>query len=177
MQAGPNSHLAGHLSSNFKMSLARWRKSAHPGKGARQKNNAISTRTTMSDNMTAEAGSPKKMKKIARKATKIKQKKEAEGATKTHDEAVVKPAALVLKGQRIAEDWPHRPDQGDDIEELQKRLDANVEVYHHGIFDILSDAAMIHLAPILIALSGKKKDKRRTRCHSCRSCTQNTISC
>jgi hypothetical protein len=89
--------------------------------------------------------------------------KEAEGATKTYDEAVVKLANVILKGKRIAESWSPRKDQDDGIKQLRKRLAADVERFGNSIFDILSDAAMTRLAPILIALSGKKKDnKNRT---------------
>jgi hypothetical protein len=72
--------------------------------------------------------------------------KEAEGATKTYDEAVVKPANV--KGKRIAESWSPHKDQSDGIKELRKRLAADVECFGNSIFDILSDAAMIRLAPI-----------------------------
>jgi hypothetical protein len=105
-------------------------------------------------------GSLKKKKKAARKEQEKKVAKEAEGATKTYDEAVVLLADVILKGKRIAESWSPRKDQDDGIKELQKRLVADVERFDNSTFDILGDAAMSRLAPILIALSGKKKDKR-----------------
>jgi hypothetical protein len=100
------------------------------------------------------------MKKAARKATKSKEAKGAEGATKDHDEFEVALAALVLKRKRIAKTWLRRPDQDDGIEVLRERLDADVDISDHSTFDILSDTAVIRLAPILIKLSGKKKSKR-----------------
>ena len=83
------------------MFLAR-RQSAHPGKGA----GADKQRdfdNDYNDNKNKEDGSPKKKKKAARKEQEKKVAKEAEGATKTYDEAVVKLANVILKGKRIAE--------------------------------------------------------------------------
>jgi hypothetical protein len=112
------------------------------------------------DYKTGEGGSANKKKKAERKATKLKEAKEAEGATKDHDEAVVKLTALAIKSKRIAESWPERPDQDDGIEVLRERPDADVDIPDHSIFDMFSEKAIIRLAPILIKLSGKKKSKR-----------------
>ena len=67
------------------------------------------------------------------------------------------PWPLVLNGKRIVESWPPRQDQADGIRKLCKRLDADVQRFDNSVFDILGDAAMERLAPILIKLSGKKK--------------------
>ena len=102
------------------MFLAR-RQSAHPGKGA----GADKQRdfdNDYNDNKNKEDGSSKKKKKAARKEQEKKVAKEAEGATKTYDEAVVLLADVILKGKRIAESWSPRKDQDDGIKELQKRL-------------------------------------------------------
>jgi hypothetical protein len=78
---------------------------------------------------------------------------------KPYDEAVVKLANVILKGKRIAESWSPRKDQGDGIKELRKRLVADAERFGNSIFDILSDTAMIRLAPILIALSQREEER------------------
>ena len=83
--------------------------------------------------------------------------KDAEGATKTYDENEVKLAKVILNGKRIAASWPPRQDQADGIRKLRKRLDADAQRFDNSAFDILGDAAMKRLAPILIKLSGKKK--------------------
>ena len=85
---------------------------------------------------------------------------DAEVATKTDDENEVKLAKVILNGKRIAESWLPRQDQADGISKLRKRLDDDVERFDNSVFDILGDAAMKRLAPILIKLSGKKKYKR-----------------
>jgi hypothetical protein len=114
------------------------------------------------DNKNKEDGSPKKKKKkAARKEQEKTVAKEAEGATKSYDEAEVKLAKVILKGKRIAESWPGRPDQDDGItcKKLRKRIAADAECFGNSIFDIIGDAATIRLAPILIALSGRRKTR------------------
>jgi hypothetical protein len=108
------------------------------------------------DNKSSQGGSQKKQKK-ARKEQEIKVAKDAEGATKTYDENEVKLAKVILNGKRIAASWPSRQDQADGIRKLRKRLDADAQRFDNSAFDILGDAAMKRLAPILIKLSGKKK--------------------
>ena len=108
------------------------------------------------DNKSSQGGSQKKKKK-ARKEQEIKVAKDAEGATKTYDENEVKLGNVILKAKEIVASWLPRLDQADGFDKLRKRLDMDVQRFDNSAFDILGDAAMIRLAPILIALSGKKK--------------------
>ena len=83
-----------------------------------------------------------------------------EGATKTYDENEIKLGNIIVKAKDVVASWDPRPDQADGFDKLQKRLAIDVQRFDNSLFDILGDAAMIRLAPILIALSGKKKDKK-----------------
>ena len=85
---------------------------------------------------------------------------DAEGATKPYDENDVKLANIIVKAKGIVASWDPRLDQADGFDKLQKRLAIDAQRFDNSPFDILDDAAMIRLAPILIALSGKKKDKK-----------------
>ena len=95
-----------------------------------------------------------------RKEQKIKVAEDAEGATKPYDENDVKLANIIVKAKDIVASWDPRLDQADGFDKLQKRLAIDAQRFDNSLFDILGDAAMIRLAPILIALSGKKKDKK-----------------
>ena len=80
-----------------------------------------------------------------------------EGATKTYDENEVKLGNIIVKAKDVVASWDPRPDQADGFDKLQKRLAIDAQRFDNSLFDILGDAAMKRLAPILIQLSGKKK--------------------
>jgi hypothetical protein len=80
----------------------------HPSRKRRSTYKQRDIENDYNDKKSKVGGNPKKKKKAARKEQEKKVAEEAEGATKTYDEAVVLLADVTPKGKRIAESWSPR---------------------------------------------------------------------
>jgi hypothetical protein len=76
------------------------------------------------------------------------------------DDGTASLAKHIARGKSEAAQWPPRPDQEDQIDTLKKRLEDDLELCDHSLFDIVDDDAMVRISYLLLKLSGKKKSNK-----------------